>query len=441
MTETAQAAASMVLASAGRQTAERPSVGSRAAAAQWPLSSPLPSSSKLRSRPHVALIVESSLASGREILQGLTRYIREHRSWSVFYEPRSLVESVPTWLKRWDGNGIVARVSSPQVAAALVQTGIPVVDVLGMVPEAGLPLVHLDDAKIAEVAARGFLERKLRHFGFCGIGGANWSDRRGAAFERIVTAMGCSCAFFRMHAPAHEKWSWEREQDDLASWLARLPKPAGVMVCSDQRGQHVIEGCRRAGIAVPDEVAVIGVDNDPLLCELCDPPLSSVDTALDRVGYAAAELLEQLMRGAPTPSAPILFPPRGLVVRASSDALSVQDGDVVAALRFIREHACDPIEVDDVVGHVALSRSTLQRRFRAMLGRGVHDEIQRIRLLRAKELLTETDLPLADIAKRAGFRYSEYLCAVFKQRVGQTPGRYRAVHAQTGKTRIPASVS
>jgi len=433
MNQAARAAASMVPASPDGGLAEALSVRRCAATADWPS----PKQSRFSSRAHVALIVETSLASGREILQGLTRYIREHRTWSVFYEPRSLAESVPTWLRRWDGNGIVARVSSPQIAAALVRTGIPVVDVLGMVPEAGLPLVHLDDAKIAEVAARGFLERKLRHFGFCGIGGANWSDRRGAAFERIVGAMGCSCAFFRMHAPAHEKWSWEREQDDLAAWLGHLPKPAGVMVCSDQRGQHVIEGCRRAGIAVPDEAAVIGVDNDPLLCELCDPPLSSVETALDRVGYAAAELLERMMRGAAAPSEPILFPPRGLVVRASSDALSVQDSDVVAALRFIREHACDPIEVDDVVVHVALSRSTLQRRFRATLGHGVHDEILRIRLLRAKELLTETDLPLAQIAKRAGFRYSEYLCTVFKQRVGQTPGRYRSSVAHvTGQEKI-----
>jgi len=384
----------------------------------------------LKRRARVALIVETSLASGREVLQGITRYIREHRKWSVFYEPRSLAESVPGWLKNWDGDGIIARVSSPQIAHALLQTGIPVVDVLGMAPQAQLPLVHLDDAAVAQMAANSFLEHHLKHFGFCGIGGANWSDRRGEAFAKTVRAAGHDCAFFRMHAPLHEHWSWEREQDDLAAWLAELPKPAGVMVCSDQRGEHVIEACRRADIAVPDEVAVIGVDNDSILCDLCDPPLSSVDTALERVGYAAAELLDSLMDGGPAPKEPILFPPRSMVVRASSDALSVTDTDVVTALRFIREHACDPVDVSDVVRHVNLSRSTLQRRFRELLGRSVHDEILRMRLLRAQELLAETDLPLARIADRAGFRHSEYLSAVFKQRIGMTPGNYRTSHAR-----------
>jgi len=184
--------------------------------------------STLKRRARVALIVETSLASGREVLQGITRYLREHRTWSVFYEPRSLAESVPGWLRKWDGDGIIARVSSPQIAQALLQTGIPVVDVLGMAPQAELPLVHLDDAAVAAVAANSFLEHNLRHFGFCGIGGANWSDRRGEAFAKSVGAAGHDCAFFRMHASLHEHWSWEREQDELATWLTGLPKPAGV---------------------------------------------------------------------------------------------------------------------------------------------------------------------------------------------------------------------
>jgi LacI family transcriptional regulator len=314
--------------------------------------------------------------------------------------------------------------------------GIPVVDVLGMVPEAKLPLVHLDDAAVARMAAKQLLELNLRHFGFCGIAGANWSDRRGEAFAAAVGDAGCGCAFFRMHGGVPEHYSWEREQDELAAWLRELPKPAGVMVCSDQRGEHVIEACRRGDVAVPDEVAVIGVDNDTILCELCDPPLSSVDTALDRVGYAAAELLDDLMAGGKPPAESVLFPPHGLVVRASSDALSVSDTDVVTALRFIREHACEPIGVDEVVKHVTLSRSTLQRRFRLLLGRSVHDEILRMRLLRARELLIETDLPLTQIAERAGFQHSEYLSVVFKQRLGQTPGKYRAAHAS-----VPAAPS
>src|SRR5579864_9259189 len=134
--------------------------------------------SKLKRRARVALIIETSLASGREILQGIARYLRERREWSVFYEPRSLSESIPSWLKGWDGDGIIARISTPRIAAALAQTGLPVVDVLGMVPEARLPLVHVDNIAVAQLAARSLLELRLTHFGFCGIAHANWSDQR-----------------------------------------------------------------------------------------------------------------------------------------------------------------------------------------------------------------------------------------------------------------------
>jgi LacI family transcriptional regulator len=201
------------------------------------------------------------------------------------------------------------------------------------------------------------------------------------------------------------------------------------MACSDQCGPVLLEACRRARAAVPDEVAVIGVDNDEPLCEAADPPMSSVWPDHLGVGYAAAALLDRLMagraaRGTPPP-APVYLAPRGVVTRQSTDVLAVEDRDVAAAVRFIREHACGRLVIDDVAGHVSLSRSALQRRFKKVVGRTIHEEALRIRLDRARELLSHTDLPIALVAEKAGFTHQEYLGSVFRSRLGQTPAQFR----------------
>jgi LacI family transcriptional regulator len=371
----------------------------------------------------VALMVETSLASGRDILRGIARYVREHGPWSITHEARSLEELVPAWLPKWQGDGIIARVQNRRVAAAVAATRLPAVDVLGIAPGVRLPLVHVDDEAIATAAAAHLLERGFRHFGYVGIGGENWSRRRQDAFARRVRSRGHGCRVLEVRRYARE--TWEEQEERLTAWVRALPKPAGVMVCSDQRGPQVLEACRRAGAAVPDQVAVIGVDDDEPLCEVADPPLSSVHPDHRRVGYAAAALLDRLMRGARAPRRPLLLPPRGIVARPSTDVLAIEDPDVAAAVHFIRDRACDGIQVDDVVAHVPMSRSVLQRRFRALLGRTIHDEILDARLKRARMLLAETRLPVSAVAEKAGFNHPEYLGVVFRSREGTTPGAYR----------------
>jgi LacI family transcriptional regulator len=373
----------------------------------------------------VALIVETSLAPGREILRGIARYVREEGPWSIAHEPRSLEESVPRWLQRWHGDGIIARVQDQRIARAIAAVGMPTVDVLGVVEGLPFPLVHTDDQAIGRLGAEHLLDQGFRRFGFFGIEGENWSDHRAEAFAARVGAAGCPCVTHAMPRHTARSEQWEDSERDLAAWLTSLPKPAGVMIASDQLGPHTLEACRRASVIVPDDVGVIGVDNDGPLCEVSDPPLSSIWPDHRRVGYEAARLLDELMSGAKRPDGPVLLPPRGVVARKSTDALAIEDRPVAQALRYIREHGCEPIEVDDVVRQVPLSRSVLQRRFRILLGRSVHDEIVRVRLARARELLQQTDLPLAEIAERAGFRHQEYMGAVFRRRLRQTPGAFR----------------
>jgi LacI family transcriptional regulator len=375
--------------------------------------------------------VETSLAPGREILRGIARYVREEGPWSIAHEPRSLEQSVPTWLRRWNGDGIIARVQDQRIASAIASVGVPTVDVLGVVEGLPFPLVHVDDQAIGRLGAEHLLDQGFRRFGFFGIEGENWSDHRRDAFSERVRAAGCACITHAVSRQTARQQRWEDSERDLAAWLAGLPKPAGLMIASDQLGPHTLEACRRAEVTVPDDIGVIGVDNDGPLCEVSDPPLSSVWPDHRRVGYEAARLLHLLMRGAERPAGPVLLPPRGVRVRKSTDALALDDRSVAQAVRYIREHGCEAIEVEDVVRRVPLSRSVLQRRFRALLGRSVHDEIVRVRLARARELLQETDLPLAEIAERAGFRHQEYMGAVFRRRLQQTPGALRRTRIAT----------
>lgn len=376
-------------------------------------------------QPHVALLVETSLASGRDILRGIARYVRDHTPWSLYHEPRSLEDALPPWFQDWDGDGIIARVQTPAMARSIAKTGIPTVDVLGVVPDCKFPLVHVDDREIARRAAEHLVERGFRHFAFFGIDRENWSTARGDAFREFLADQGFDTATFQVprHEPAGE--SWETQQDTLASWIGTLAKPVGVMVCSDQRGLQFLDACRRAGVTVPDEVAVIGVDNDEPLCDVSNPPLTSIWPGHVQVGYQAAALLQELMRGRSAPKKSILVPPREIITRRSTEVLAVDDRAVAAALRIVREHACDRIRVDDIATQVGVSRSVLQRRFRTVLGRTLHEELVNQRIKRAQQLLIDSDLPLLDVAERAGFEHQEYMGAVFKSRMGITPAQFR----------------
>lgn len=375
--------------------------------------------------PHVALVVETSFGSGRDILMGIARYVREHEPWLLFHEARSIDQELPPWLKNWKGHGIIARVFTPAMAAALRRTRLPVVDVLGVVPDAGFPLVHVDDEAIGVMAAEHFIVRGFKHFAFFGLDERNWSAARERAFVRQVKRHGCTTSVRRVSPRQVHDDSWEVHQRDLAGWIARLPKPAGLMVCSDHRASHVLEACRRSGVRVPDEVAVIGVDNDQPLCNICHPPLTSVWPNHALVGYEAARLLDQMMRGKKRVPMRTLTPPKEIVTRQSTDTLAVQDELVAKALHIIRERVCDAIRVDEIAALVGASRSVLQRRFRAALGRTINQELITQRVTAAQRLLLDTQLSLAEIAERCGFRHPEYMGVVFKAETRQTPAQFR----------------
>jgi LacI family transcriptional regulator len=225
-------------------------------------------------------------------------------------------------------------------------------------------------------------------------------------------------------------------QEDLSRWLLGLPKPVGMMACNDIRGQQVLNLCRRLDLVVPEEVAVIGVDNDEVLCELSDPPLSSVAPDTLRIGYDAAVLLERMMAGGDCPANPVFIPPLGIATRRSTEVLALNDRQLAAGLRFIRDHAFDPITINEVARAAGMSRRVFERRFVAQMGRPPKAEVLRLRLERVKQLLVDTDWSLAEIAQRTGFNHGEYLHAVFTQKIGISPGKFRRQAALASRGRF-----
>jgi len=371
----------------------------------------------------VALLVETSNSYARGILRGVIDYARDHGRWSVYLGEHSRGDQPPPWLERWDGDGIIARIENARIARAVMRSGRPIVDVSAARLVPALPWVETDDEAIARAAAEHLIERGLRHFAYYGDERFNWSKWRQDHFVRIVRERGFDCRVYEVTRASGR--DWEREENALAEWLKERPKPVGVMACYDIGGRQVLDACRRAGVAVPDEVAVVGVDNDGLLCELSDPPLSSVEPDARRTGYTAAEILDRLMRGRRVPVLSHRIPPIGVVTRQSSDTMAVGDADVAEAVRFIRENACSGISVKDVLQRVPLSRRALETRFVKAVGRTPHAEVERVRLERAKHLLLATELPVYEVARRTGFRYQEYLSVAFRRYAGVSPTQFR----------------
>lgn len=382
----------------------------------------------MRARKKVALVVETSNGYTRELLQGVRAWQREHEAWAIRLSEHGRGDGVPEWLGEWRGDGVIARVENAKIAQALRATRLPVVDVSAALERPVFPRVATDSRAVTAVASEHLRERGFRHFAYCGDARFLWSVRRGIYFQHALRKAGATCAIFapRPLRSGGASGSTEAEIAEIAAWLTELPKPVGVLACYDIRGQQVLEACKLAGLAVPAEVGVIGVHNDELLCELCDPPLTSVIPNARRAGYEAAALLARMMAGKTVARIEHLLPPLGVAARQSTDMVAVDDDAVAAAARYIREHAHAGIGVVDVLQAVPMSRTLLERRFRRVLGRSPGEHIAKVRIEHVKTLLATTSLSVGAIADRAGFKHAEYLSVAFRRATGLTPTKFRA---------------
>ncbi|MFN3190923.1 MAG: XylR family transcriptional regulator [Aureliella sp.] len=379
-----------------------------------------------RDKRNVALIIETSIVYGRDLLEGIVRFMRMRGNWSVFLEQRDLSRQPPSWLNEWNGDGIISRVTTPKLTEAVERTGVPLVELTDRRGKSVLPQIRANDHRIGELAAEHLIERGFRRFGYCGFRGEAWSKRREEAFLKAANpASQESCTVYESRWFGPGTRSWDEEQASIRAWLASIQPPFAVMACNDVRGKHVIDACESLGLAVPEQVAVIGVDNDDQLCRICSTPLSSVLPNAALVGFRAAELLETLMSGG-TPKQQIqTVDPLGVQTRQSTDVVAIEDRDIASALHYIRRNACNGITVDEVVRANVVSRSTLERQMRKYLGRSPQEEIRHVQIKRARELLVTTDLPIEKIAHLCGFDHPEYMHVVFKRITGITAGAFR----------------
>ena len=373
--------------------------------------------------PRVVLLVESSRFSGRSLLRGIANYARDHGPWTFIWEPGGL-ETARSRLKNLDADGIILR--DVEGMEHVLECGLPAVIVGHSRHEVpGVANVTTDSEAIGILAAEHLLNRGFRQFAYCGVEGSPWSVLRGDSFARRLQRDGFETHFHP--PPPVKRWRSVRPAEGrlLAEWVTGLPKPLGVMAGNDDRGEQVIEACKMAGIRVPDDVAIVGADNDDLVCDLSDPPLSSVAIGFERAGYECAGVLDGLMRGDKRGQRQISVLATHVVTRRSTDIVAVDDPQLAAALRFIRDHARDVVSVPDVARAAGLSRRVLERRFRSALRRSALAEIRRVRVAQICRLLVETSLSVSEIARALGYQGSEHLARYFRSERHIPPLAYR----------------
>ncbi|MDO5552430.1 MAG: DNA-binding transcriptional regulator [Planctomycetia bacterium] len=380
-------------------------------------------------KTRIILLIETANEYGRGILRGIANFAGQHEDWEVLLTPGGIEQlSVP--FRRWGGSGIIARAETKELEEALIRARVPLVliDLSGEQAASRHPFsrhcqLQSNSVAIATMAFEHLTGLGLSHYGYAGYRRRYWSQVRQETFAGRVCEAGFSCEVFQANAQGTRLSA--SSQQRLTAWLRKLPKPIGIMACNDEMGRDLLAACWSVGIRVPEEVAVIGVDNDELLCDLCNPSLTSIQMNTEKAGFEAASLLNDMINEGKTRAQRIPVDPLWVVGRNSTRVIVSHDSDVARAIKFIHEFFGRAISVKDVVDHVAISRRSLELRFRKVTGHTLLDEIRQSRLLKAKRLLLETDMGIAQVARESGFTSSGYMIQTFRDTLNTTPVRFR----------------
>nr|WP_314569641.1 XylR family transcriptional regulator [uncultured Pseudomonas sp.] len=381
----------------------------------------------------IALLFNGSKIYDRGIIAGIGNYLSSTRaSWDLFLEEDFLCRL--KGIERWQGDGIIADFDDPLIGEALAGSKVPVVAVGGSYEDArayptGIPYVATDNGALMKMAYAHLIEAGLTRFACFSLPEAQanrWAQEREKAFKRLMQRDGLPVQIYRGLGTSAPLWDSAVEQQ--IAWLQSLPKPIGIIAVTDARARQLLQACLTAGIAVPEEVALIGIDNDPLTRTLTRVPLSSVIQGTETMGRTAAALLHQMLHGKPCEGTQVLVPPDAINVQASSLHQPLGNPYVMQALLFIRQYACQGIKTAQVAAYVGVSRSSLESHFRKARGCSVHDEILRFKLANAAKGLQGNHLAIADIAQQCGFKSAQYLHTVFRREFGCTPREYQQSH-------------
>jgi len=382
----------------------------------------------VQSPTHITVLARIDFAYGRDVFRGISRFARSRVDWQLSVRS-ALHDTDPfEWLKQWRGGGLLIHHASKDWVAAARRRRIPMVSFSHNLLNSSVPVVITEDRTIVRMAMEYFAGRGFDQVAYVGMH-AYEHDPRAQAYENYCRKSRMPALRFDGDAKGlWPKQSGSRRNTALSRWLAELPKPIAVLAWNDITAQTLIESCQSTGLSIPDQVSILGIDNDELLCEMSAPTLSSIDVGAEQIGFKAASLLADLLKGKTPLGEPLLTPPMGVVTRQSTDFVAVEDPLVEMALRYIHAHAVDGIQVAEVLDHVPLSRRSLERRFVSTLGRTPLQEIRRVRLERAKRLLVDSDMGLVEVAEAVGMKDVRHLHSLFRQRLETTPSAFRQKH-------------
>ncbi|HOL32447.1 MAG TPA: DNA-binding transcriptional regulator [Anaerohalosphaeraceae bacterium] len=378
------------------------------------------------------MLIESSRGNVYDFLSGISKYADEHGPWLFhFGEPGpfyrkgqdKIVRKSTFWPPQWTPSGVIT--CNYDLTRKYTDKRIPTILTTESNSEgSNLPKIVIDHDEIGRMAAKEYLNRGYRYFGYCGFDEYIWSVKRGNSYKKYLEDKGFEVYRYQPVKPNSSR-RWEKERIALAKWLHGLPKPIGIFTCDDTRGRDVIEICSLEQCEIPGQVAVLGADSDSIICNSCSPPLSSIKLDFINAGYKAAELLDKLMRGEKPSLETILVHPLEVETRRSTDITAVHDTDVKEAIRFIHNHIYENIQVNDVVYAISVPKRKLQDKFYALLGRTISEEIKRIRADKISQMLLKTDMSVQQITLKFGHYGLRHVARFYKRQTGLTPTEFR----------------
>ncbi len=385
--------------------------------------------------PKVALFFETSAVNDRRVMRGIARYASLRGPWIFYTKPHPfyMTRGKDIWhkrilpeLKSWIPDGIIAHIDKRR-AKELIALNVPIIlESLVESETSGRITFGDDNVSIGKTGAEYLLNLGFKNYAFCGFVGISWSQTRSDAFCKSISTAGFNIFTYQSRAThIYQKSFVVEDQKSLCDWLGSLPKPVAVMACNDARARHIIDACNFSGLEVPDKVAVVGVDDDDLICDLTNPQISSIALSSEKMGYETAEILDKLIAGKKPKQTAVINHPANVVTRLSTEILAIDDPEVAKAVRFIRDHRRFEITVDDVVEATCLGRRVLENRFRRILKRPIFHEIRRVRVEQVARMLLETTLPVYKIANDLGYSSSEHIARPFRAEMDMSPQEYR----------------
>ncbi|PWJ57739.1 LacI family transcriptional regulator [Dyadobacter jejuensis] len=377
----------------------------------------------------IILLLDFAEAYSKNLMKGINAYSKEHGPWifcrmPLFHRETVGMDGILKWALEWGADGIIGQLYNDHDIQKIVDAGIPVIAQDFKERFSEIPNITGDYQNTGALGAEYFLKKGFTNFAFYGFGDIVWSRERAEGFEDRLVSSGHEVHYFE-HKKARSTELWYYKPSSLSRWLMSLPKPIGLMTCDDNQGQHITEACRHVGIRIPEEVAVLGVDNDEMICDLSDPPLSSIALDTEKGGYEAGKLMDQMIRNGAQSYYDIVVAPLQVITRHSTDIYATNDRHIASSLKYIHQNIDKNLNVEEVVKQVPLSRRALEKRFLEITGFPIYKYIFNLRIEKFTQKLLDTDMSVFEIAMDMGLTDSKNIARQFRQVKGCSPSEFR----------------